>query len=53
MADHIFRNIDRDVLVAIMDRESKPNHIGNDRAIPGPGLNDQFLAGQFHFLDFF
>ena len=40
VADHVFRNIDGDELVTVVNGKGHPNHFRNDGRTPRPGLDD-------------
>ena len=48
---HILRNIDRYVLLAVMDSDGQPNKIGQNRRAARPGFDWTFVircTGRFH-----
>ena len=51
MADHIFYHEDRQMHLAIVNAEREPYHLGHDRAITRPGLDNslaiRLYVGQF------
>ncbi len=52
MPYHVFSDIDRDKLVAVMHGESVADEIGRDHGSAAPCLDDRLLAGFFHSGDF-
>ena len=52
MADHVFGDLDRDELLAVIDGESKSDHIRDDCGTTGPGFDSLFLVGASHSLGF-
>ena len=50
--DHVFRDVDSDEVLAIVNIEGVADEIGDDHAAAGPGL-DRALDGLFvHFVHF-
>ncbi len=45
MTDHIFSNIDRNELIAVMHSDSQTDEVGRDHRGARPGLDSAFLAG--------
>src|SRR5438552_3902434 len=39
VADHVFRHVDRNVLLAVVDGDRQPDEIRRDRRAPRPGLD--------------
>src|SRR3954453_20402351 len=44
VADHVFGAVDRHVAPAVVDADRVPHELGEDRAVPRPGLQDFFAA---------
>ena len=53
MTDHVFRDEDRHVYLAIVNGERVPDEIRKNHGTARPGLDRLFSAGRIHFLDFF
>jgi hypothetical protein len=51
MADHVLRDIDRDVLLAVVDGHRVADEVGEDDARALPGLDDLALVAPVHLLD--
>src|SRR4051812_45008827 len=45
VADHALGHVHRHVLATVVDGDGVPDHVGDDRAAPAPGLDDLALAG--------
>ena len=52
VANHVFGHINRDELLAVIDGESKSDHIRDDCGTTGPGLDRLLLVGAGHRLGF-
>jgi hypothetical protein len=53
MAYHIFRDIDRDKLTAIMHRNGKPHKVGRYHGGSRPSLDDFALTSALELFEFF
>ena len=51
VTDHRLRDEDRDVLAPVMDGDRVPDHLGEDRRRPRPGLQHPLIARGVHRLD--
>jgi hypothetical protein len=45
MADHVFRNVDRDKLPTAVNRNRESNHLWNHGGSPRPGLDHRSILG--------
>ena len=48
VANHVFGNVDRDKLVAVVDSECVSYELGGNHGGAAPGLDYRLLAGLFH-----
>src|SRR5690606_522529 len=44
VADHLFRDVDRNVLLAVVDAEGQPHELGQDRGAAAPDLDHLVAA---------
>jgi len=51
VADHVFRNVDRNVLLAVVHRDRQAHEIGQDGRAPRPGLDRALVVGRARRLD--
>ena len=51
VTDHIFLDINGNVLAAVLDRDGVTDEGGEDRGAAAPGLEDLLLAGLVQFFD--
>src|SRR3954470_7164171 len=51
MADHVLGHVDRDVLLAVVDRDRVADERREDHRRPRPGLHDLLLVEPIHLLD--
>src|SRR6266705_2296012 len=49
---HVFRDVYRDVLLAVVDRDSQPDEVGQDGGAPRPGLDRALVARRARRVDF-
>src|SRR5204863_3693759 len=52
VSNHVLRHVNRDELVAVVDREGVTDEIGDDRACPRPRLDHALLVPVVHRRDF-
>src|SRR5215475_6554972 len=45
---HVLADVDRDELRPVVHRDRVPDHVGDDRRAPGPGLDHPLLAAVVH-----
>src|SRR6478672_641199 len=51
VADHVLGHVDRDVLLAVVDRDRVADERREDHRCAGPGLDDLLLVAPVHLLD--
>src|SRR5262245_39374449 len=49
--DHVLRDVDGDELLAVVDGQRVPHHLGEDRRAARPRLDDLAVVGRVHGLD--
>src|SRR3954447_4995577 len=51
VTDHVLGHVDRDVLLAVVDRDRVADERREDHGRPRPGLHDLLLVATVHLLD--
>ena len=51
MTDHRLRDVDRNVLATVVNRQGVADHVGDDGGAAAPGLDDLLLTGLVQRID--